>query len=89
MASQTYNFTHSDNSNFTTRVVLSDGALGKVNYNITFRRSSTAWTSFNLNTGTTTRPYLNMNILGQNVQTPWTFDFRNPTFTVTSLRTTR
>jgi hypothetical protein len=88
MASQTYNFTHADNSNFTTRVVLSDGALGKVNYNITFRRSSTAWTSFNLNTGTTTRPFLDMNILGTAVSTPWTFDFRNPTFTVTSLRLT-
>jgi hypothetical protein len=77
VATQTYNFTHASNSNFTTRVVLSDGALGKVNYTITFRRSSTAWTSYNLNTGTTTRPYLDVNILGTNVRTAWTYDFRN------------
>jgi hypothetical protein len=87
MASQTYNFTHSDNSNFTTRVVLTDGALGKVNYNITFRRSSTAWKSYNLNTGTTTRPYLNMNILGTSVQTAWTFDFRDTSTSQTTTRT--
>ena len=87
MASQTYNFTHASNSNFTTRVVLTDGALGQVNYNITFRRSSTAWTSFNLNTGTTTRPYLNMNILGNNIQRAWTYDFRNTSTSQTTTRT--
>jgi hypothetical protein len=86
MASQTYNFTHASNSNFTTRVVLTDGALGKVNYTITFRRSSTAWTSFNLNTGTTTRPYLDVNILGTNVRTAWTYDFRNNSTSQTTTR---
>jgi hypothetical protein len=83
MASQTYNFTHASNSNFTTRVVLTDGALGQVNYNITFRRSSTAWTSFNLfNAGDSRAPVLNINILGQQIpETYWQYDFRNTNIT--------
>jgi beta-lactam-binding protein with PASTA domain len=79
VATQTYNFTHASNSAFTTRVVLTDGALGKVNYNITFRRSSTNWTSYNLyNAGDSRAPVLNVNILGQQIpETYWQYDFRN------------
>jgi hypothetical protein len=80
--------THDSNSAFTTSVSVTNGALGKVNYSVTFTRASKNWTSWNLNTGATTRPYLDINILGNNVARAWTYDFRNPTFTV-NLRTTR
>jgi hypothetical protein len=87
VASQTYNFTHASNSAFTTRVVLTDGALGKVNYTITFRRSSTAWTSFNTyNAGDSRAPYLNVNILGTTVQAFWQYDFRNNSTSQTTTR---
>ena len=83
MATETFNFTHASNSAFTTRVVLTDGALGQVNYNITFRRSSTAWTSFNTyNAGDSRAPVLNVNILGQQIpETYWQYDFRNTNIT--------
>jgi hypothetical protein len=89
VASQTYNFTHASNSAFTTRVVLSDGALGKVNYTITFRRSSTAWTSFNTyNAGDSRAPRLEVNILGTPVNAWWQYDFRNgPSTSQTTSRT--
>jgi chitodextrinase len=78
--------THDSNSNFTTRVTVNNGALGKVNYSVTFTRSSLNWTSWNLNTGTTTRPYLDLNILGNPVRTPWTYDFRNDETSQTTTR---
>jgi beta-lactam-binding protein with PASTA domain len=89
MASQTYNFTHSDNSNFTTRVVLSDGSAGTVNYTITLRRSSTAWTSYNVNSaGNSAAPRYSMNILGTSTGTQYyTYDFRNDSTSQTTSRT--
>ena len=80
--------THDSNSNFTTRVTVNNsGTLGRVNYSVTFTRSSTAWTSWNLNTGATTRPFLDITILGNRVTKAWTYDFRNDSTSQTTQRT--
>ena len=79
--------THSSNSNFTTKVNLTNGALGKVNYEITFTRSSTAWTSFNLyNAGDSRAPYLDVTILGNRITHYWQYDFRNQSTSQTTTR---
>jgi beta-lactam-binding protein with PASTA domain len=79
--------THSSNSNFTTKVNLTNGALGKVNYEITFTRSSTAWTSFNLyNAGDSRAPYLDVTILGNRITHYWQYDFRNKSTSQTTTR---
>ena len=79
--------THSSNSNFTTKVRLTNGALGKVNYEITFTRSSTAWTSFNLyNAGDSRAPYLDVTILGNRITHYWQYDFRNQSTSQTTTR---
>jgi hypothetical protein len=81
MASQTYNFTMSNN--FVTRVVLSDQSVGTLNYTVTYIRPNTGWTSYNLNTGTS-GPEWSFNMsgtnspsLGSGISGFWNYDFRN------------
>jgi hypothetical protein len=77
MASQTYTFTHASNANFTTRIVLSDAAPGLVNWSATFIRSSTAWTSFNLNVPpNTSAPVFSFALGGVGFSGNYTYDFR-------------
>jgi hypothetical protein len=77
MASASYTFTHVSNSVFTTRIDLQDASPGVVNYQVYFIRSTTAWTSFNLNT-VTNRPNFNFALGGSGFSGFYTYDFRNP-----------
>jgi hypothetical protein len=71
----TYTFAHVSNANFTTRLIVNDAGLGQVSWQADFIRSSTAWTSFNVNT-TTNRPNFSFNIMGTTVSGFYTYDFR-------------
>jgi hypothetical protein len=77
MASASYTFTHVSNSVFTTRIDLQDASPGVVNYQVYFIRSTTAWTSYNLNT-VTNRPNFNFALGGSGFSGFYTYDFRNP-----------
>lgn len=78
MATQVYTFQHVSNANFTTKITLTDGALGQVNWEARFIRSSTAWTSYNINpAGNSNAPRFDFNILGTGTGVIYyTYDFR-------------
>jgi hypothetical protein len=70
-----YTFTHVSNANFTTRITLTDGAVGVVNWQVSFIRANTSWTSYNLNT-VTNRPNFNFALGGVGFSGFYTYDFR-------------
>jgi len=85
VATRTYNFTHSSDSDYTTRLVLTDGAVGKLNWNLSFRRASLDNKKFNTNT-TTFRPNFEFNGFGFNTSGVYNFDFRDANYIVSGLR---
>ena len=70
-----YIFTHASNANFTTRLSINNAGVGAVTWSATFIRSSTAWTSFNVNTSTN-RPEFNFALGGVGFSGFYTYDFR-------------
>lgn len=80
MASQTYTFTHVSNSVFTTQVTITDAAVGQVNWVAYFVRSSTSWTSYNINNaGNANAPRMDIALGGATLGgglVYYTYDFR-------------
>ncbi len=76
MASQTYDFTHSGNANIVTRVVLTDGSPGTLNYSISLVRTSDGVQTFNT-FGAPSGPNINnVTIFGQAIpQTFYKYDW--------------
>jgi hypothetical protein len=70
-----YIFSHASNANFTTRLSINNAGVGAVTWSATFIRSSTAWTSFNVNTSTN-RPEFNFALGGIGFSGFYTYDFR-------------
>ena len=70
-----YTFTHVSNANFTTRIELTNAGVGTVNWAAYFIRSSTAWTSWNINT-VTNRPSFSFALGGVGFSGFYTYDFR-------------
>jgi hypothetical protein len=88
MASQTYEFPHSNNANIITRVVLEDASPGVLNYSISLVRLSSSVQTFNL-FGAPSGPNINsVFIFGQQIpQTFYTYDWAySVTRTVTRQR---
>jgi len=80
MATETFEFPNGTNGAFKTRVVLTDGAQGKVDYVISFVRINSAFNTYNLNSLTSvSAPDLNVNILGTPVRVRYNFDWMQTT----------
>ena len=80
MATETFEFPNGTNGAFKTRVVLTDGAQGKVDYVISFVRINSAYNTYNLNNLTSaSAPDLNVNILGTPVRVRYNFDWMQTT----------
>ena len=74
-----YTFTHVSNSVFTTRIELSNAAVGTVNWAVYFVRSTTSWTSFNLNVPpNASAPIFSFALGSAGFSGNYTYDFRNP-----------
>lgn len=80
MASASYTFTHVSNSVFTTVINLQDASPGVVNWQAYFNRSSTTWTSYNINSaGNANAPRMNIALGGVTLGgglVYYTYDFR-------------
>lgn len=74
----TYTFTHVSNANFTTRVTLTNAGVGLVNWQVSFIRANTNWTSFNLNVPPNSNaPRFDFALGGVGFGANYTYDFRN------------
>jgi hypothetical protein len=80
MASASYTFTHPSNSVFTTVVNIQDASPGVVNWQAYFNRSSTSWTSYNINSaGNANAPRMDIALGGVTLGgglVYYTYDFR-------------
>jgi len=80
MATETFEFANGTNGAFKTRVVLTDGAQGEVNYVISFVRINSGFNTYNLNSLTSaSAPDLNVNILGTPIRVRYNFDWMQTT----------
>lgn len=87
MASELFKFPHASNSAFETRITLTDGASGKLNYKIAlYNTSPSSWQSFNLFSSGSSSPLCNITIAGTNFNTNYTYDWKYST--TTSVRRT-
>ena len=77
MATQTYNFAHAGNSNYTTRIVLTDVSPGSLSWQVSLLRVSTSFTAFNTFTPPTEgAPRFDFAVGSATFGANYTFDFR-------------